>query len=218
VNWQSIAGVSDLLAPNTGSAQITDPNALSLGRAFYHVVLRPKLTVSVQGNVGGTVTSDIGGINCGAICSAIYSLNDVVTLTGKPDANYAVQGWSACAGNGTCAVTMDASKSVTATFIPLHHNCLGPACGALGQPYTDFTPVGTYNVSLATAAANAWSVAAISTGTATCTGGGNNMVYIKQTTTSCAAWNYSGSNVGHVNYNGANNTCFCPISFDPNWN
>jgi uncharacterized delta-60 repeat protein len=39
-NWQSIAGVSDLTA-NATVAQFTDPNALSLGKAFYRVRLLP---------------------------------------------------------------------------------------------------------------------------------------------------------------------------------
>jgi serine protease AprX len=39
--WQSIAGVSDLTAVTTGATQITDPGAVSLGKALYHVRLLP---------------------------------------------------------------------------------------------------------------------------------------------------------------------------------
>jgi serine protease AprX len=41
ITWQSISGVSDLTAGATGSAQITDPGAISLGKAFYQVRLLP---------------------------------------------------------------------------------------------------------------------------------------------------------------------------------
>ena len=40
-DWQSIAGLADFTAGSTGSAQITDPNAISLGHAFYRVRLVP---------------------------------------------------------------------------------------------------------------------------------------------------------------------------------
>ena len=41
----------------------------------------------------------------------------MVSLTATPDANSVFAGWSgACAGMGTCTVTMDAVKAVTATF------------------------------------------------------------------------------------------------------
>lgn len=46
-DWQQIAGVGDFFAGNTGPAQITDPNALSLTHAFYQVAYRPELTVTI---------------------------------------------------------------------------------------------------------------------------------------------------------------------------
>jgi subtilisin family serine protease len=39
--WQSISGVADFTATITGPAQITDPGAISLGKAFYQVRLLP---------------------------------------------------------------------------------------------------------------------------------------------------------------------------------
>jgi serine protease AprX len=39
--WQSISGVADFPAITTGPAQITDPGAISLGKAFYQVRLLP---------------------------------------------------------------------------------------------------------------------------------------------------------------------------------
>ena len=39
--WQTIPGVPDLTAPNDGPAKISDPGAISLGKAFYQVRLLP---------------------------------------------------------------------------------------------------------------------------------------------------------------------------------
>jgi hypothetical protein len=75
------------------------------------------LSVSLAGTGGGTVTSDPPGINCGADCTEMYNHGTVVTLTATPTAGSIFDGWSgACAGLGACIVTMDAARSVTATF------------------------------------------------------------------------------------------------------
>jgi hypothetical protein len=53
----------------------------------------------------------------GATGSAGYNSGDQVTLTATPDPGVTFAGWSgACTGTGTCTVTMDGPKSVTATF------------------------------------------------------------------------------------------------------
>jgi hypothetical protein len=74
------------------------------------------LTVSKSGN--GTVTSTPSGIQCGADCSEVYASGATVTLTATPGKNFTFVGWTGggCSGTGTCTVTMDASKTVTATF------------------------------------------------------------------------------------------------------
>jgi hypothetical protein len=75
------------------------------------------LSVTKAGTGDGTVTSDPAGIDCGATCGANYPSGTVVTLTATPDAGSVFIGWSgACTGSGSCVVTMDAAKSVTATF------------------------------------------------------------------------------------------------------
>jgi YVTN family beta-propeller protein len=49
--------------------------------------------------------------------SGTYTAGTVVTLTATPAVNFQFAGWSgACTGSGACVVTMDAAKSVTATF------------------------------------------------------------------------------------------------------
>ena len=85
--------------------------------ATFNTVPTFTLTVSKAGSGGGTVTSSPAGINCGATCTAMYNTGMGVTLTATPDATSILSGWSGgCAGTGTCTVTMDANKSVTATF------------------------------------------------------------------------------------------------------
>jgi hypothetical protein len=75
------------------------------------------LTVSKAGTGGGTVTSSPAGIDCGGTCSAAYDFGTVVTLTPSAVTGSTFTGWSgACTGTGSCVVTMDAAKSVTATF------------------------------------------------------------------------------------------------------
>jgi hypothetical protein len=75
------------------------------------------LTVSKAGSGAGTVTSSPAGIDCGSTCSADFDHGTVVTLTATVGANSTFGGWSgACTGTGSCTVTMDAAKSVTATF------------------------------------------------------------------------------------------------------
>ena len=76
--------------------------------------LQLKLSVSNS----GTVTSNIGGINCGIVCQATYAAGTAVTLTATPPAGKTFASWSgACSGTTpTCTVTMNASLSVKATF------------------------------------------------------------------------------------------------------
>ena len=67
------------------------------------------LTTATDGAGAGSVTLNPAG--------GSYSASTVVTVTNTPAAGSAFVGWSgACSGAGTCTVTMDAAKAVTATF------------------------------------------------------------------------------------------------------
>ncbi len=73
--------------------------------------------LTVQKNGAGTVTSSPAGISCGLSCGFSFSPGESVTLTATPACGSTFAGWSgACAGTGQCVVTMDAAKSVSATF------------------------------------------------------------------------------------------------------
>lgn len=75
------------------------------------------LTVSTFG--AGTVTSNPTGINCGLTCSASFPSGNNVILTASPATGSFFSGWSGsgCSGTGTCTVTMNAAKSVSAGFL-----------------------------------------------------------------------------------------------------
>ena len=73
------------------------------------------LTVNVTGS--GIVTSNPAGIRCGSDCTEFYSAGTVVTLTARAGRGTTFTGWSgACTGSGNCTVTMDAARTVTASF------------------------------------------------------------------------------------------------------
>ncbi|MBZ0236736.1 MAG: DUF4215 domain-containing protein [Deltaproteobacteria bacterium] len=77
------------------------------------------LNVVKNGTGTGTVTSAPAGINCGGDCAESYTPNTMVTLTAAASGVSVFTGWSGapgCTTATTCMVTMDATKSVTATF------------------------------------------------------------------------------------------------------
>ena len=76
------------------------------------------LTISKAGTGSGTVTSNPAGISCGATCAFDFSNGASVTLTAVPVSGSDFVGWSGsgCTGIGTCQVTTDAAKTVTASF------------------------------------------------------------------------------------------------------
>ena len=76
------------------------------------------LTVRKTGVGTGSITSDIGGINCTATCSAAYPAGTTVTLTATPAAGSSFVSFTGCtAGPGnTCTVVMTSAKTVSGAF------------------------------------------------------------------------------------------------------
>jgi len=118
------SGSLDIVAPATADVappghyllfSVNGNGAPSVGNV---VRLAAGLALTVSTSGPGSVTSSPAGITCGSDCSESYTTGTVVTLTARPNNNNAqFQGWGgACSGAGACAVTMDAVKSVTATF------------------------------------------------------------------------------------------------------
>lgn len=77
-------------------------------------------SITVNKTVGGSVTSNVGGINCGSTCVKSYNKDTVVTLQAVPDSIYwKFVGWTGdCSGTGNCVVTVSTSKNVSAIFVP----------------------------------------------------------------------------------------------------
>lgn len=76
---------------------------------------RRTLSVNKTGTGSGTITGP--GITCGTDCSENYIVDTTTVIFANPTAGSTFSGWSgACTGSGACTVTMDAAKSVTATF------------------------------------------------------------------------------------------------------
>jgi uncharacterized repeat protein (TIGR02543 family) len=67
------------------------------------------LTTAVSPSGGGTIDPTAG--------AHTYDENEVVGVTATANPGYTFSGWSgACSGTGSCSVTMDADKTVTANF------------------------------------------------------------------------------------------------------
>ena len=79
------------------------------------------LNVVLAGNGTGTVTSNVGGIDCPSTCTATFDSGSEVILTAipTPDTGHTFEGWSggSCSGTGLCVVTLGAGTTVTATFL-----------------------------------------------------------------------------------------------------
>ena len=74
------------------------------------------LNVSLEGTGDGTVAGN--GIDCGSDCVEIYPEGTQVTLVASAQSSSTFVGWGGACTNaaGNCVITMNASKSVTATF------------------------------------------------------------------------------------------------------
>ncbi len=111
---------SDLGAPyDTDILSVSRPQGASwdIGAYEYTSGSTYVLTITKSGSGAGTVTSNVGGIDCGSTCTYDYN-GTVVTLTATATSPNYFAGWSGegCSGTSTCQVTMSAAKSVTATF------------------------------------------------------------------------------------------------------
>jgi hypothetical protein len=84
------------------------------------------LNVTLIGTGTGSVTDNLGSINCvdtagvtTGTCSANYPAGTIVMLTATATQPSTFGGWfQACSGTGGCSVTMNSAQSVTASFVP----------------------------------------------------------------------------------------------------
>lgn len=131
--WTATTGNHTVyICADTGQ-QIAESNeANNCASAPFTVASNYILNVSKAGAGTGTVSSNPAGIDCGADCSEGYNSGTTVTLTATAAFGSDFAGWSgACSGTGNCAVTMDADKSVAATFNP--ETCDDAGCGTCSE-------------------------------------------------------------------------------------
>ncbi|MBM4776852.1 MAG: hypothetical protein GQE15_04040 [Archangiaceae bacterium] len=106
--------------PGTGTCTVTPTSALTVIATFART--QRTLTVVRSGAGSGTVTSVPAGITCGTTCAAPFDDGSVVALTATASPGSTFTGWSGgCSGTGTCAVSMTAATTVTATFEPTQY-------------------------------------------------------------------------------------------------
>lgn len=107
------------------------------------------LSITKAGTGSGGVTANSGAIVwAGNIGTVGYNGGTNVVLTAAPNADSVFTGWTgACTGTGTCSVTMNAAKSVTATFTympPVNGTCGSSNGTALtAKPSSNLCSAGT---------------------------------------------------------------------------
>ena len=92
------------------------------------------LSVSKAGTGTGTVTSNVGGIDCGSSCSLASVSGTVVSLTATPTGSSTFGGWSGSCTSAdptSCTVTLNSDQSVTATFTIPPDFSVSPSLGSL---------------------------------------------------------------------------------------
>ena len=124
--------VADVMAPGGTSNSLFD-YALDVGRDDYYGhseswwdvqdsawlshLNAPQFPLTVARIGNGKVTSNLPGIACPPACSISWDSGTTVILTATPPpSGQQFLGWSGACTGQTCALTMDAAKSVTAMF------------------------------------------------------------------------------------------------------
>ncbi len=106
----------------------------------------PSFAVAIEkaGTGTGTVTSSVGGIACGEICSTQLVTGTVVTLTAVPDHGSVFAHWSGggCKGASPCTISIGSAQTVKATFTAVGTRTLSVAKAGNGQGTVTANAVG----------------------------------------------------------------------------
>ena len=117
---QSIRLSEGLAAAYTSTLIAPDGTVYATNKAILHAVnASVVINVTRNGSGSGSVTSNAGGIACGATCSGDFAPLQSVTLNAVADPGSVFTGWlGACTGRATCQLTAQSDETVTATFAP----------------------------------------------------------------------------------------------------
>jgi Divergent InlB B-repeat domain len=140
VQWTgctSVNGKGECEVTMSAARSVTATFKLEPGYALY------PLTITKVGTGTGTVTSSVGGIDCGAVCSAEFLTKTKVTLTATAAPDSAFTRWGGyCNGSGPCVVTVGKAKKVTAKFIVTGQRTLTISKAGTGTGTVISHPVG----------------------------------------------------------------------------
>lgn len=188
-DYEGVSFTTNSLTPGQHTIEVKAINSLDRSITWSDTVTITSsysITVSKTGTGSGTVTSSPVGINCGSTCYAPFDNGSLVTLSAAASTGSTFTGWSGsgCSGTGTCEVTVNGAKTVSAAFT-LNTYLLDVSKTGTGSGTVTSSPAGincgatcayafNYNTSVTlTASANAgslfsgWSGAGCS-GTGTC--------------------------------------------------
>jgi len=114
----SFAGWTGGCGGSNASCTLTLSASQKVTASFSMIQDTAVLTVNPAGTGTGTISSNPSGVNCAPTCSVSFASGTKVTLTETAGANSSFAGWTGgCSGNSlTCALTMNTSQQVTATF------------------------------------------------------------------------------------------------------
>ncbi|MHB8136020.1 MAG: InlB B-repeat-containing protein, partial [Anaerolineaceae bacterium] len=104
--WSFSAWTGDCSSETTTTCELT----MDADKSVSAVFTQDGYTLTITQVTGGTITAEPDGP---------YHLDDVVTLTATPDSGWSFSAWTGdCSSEttATCELTMDANKSVSATF------------------------------------------------------------------------------------------------------
>ena len=119
VTLQAIPAAGSTFAGWSGDADCMDGSVTMNGNKSCSAsfkLISYGLTILRSGTGSGTVTSSLGGINCGTSCGAEFAQRTVVKLIPAPAVDSVFSGWN---GDADCldgSVTMNVSKTCSAVF------------------------------------------------------------------------------------------------------
>jgi alpha-tubulin suppressor-like RCC1 family protein len=116
LNGSGFVGWNGCDSHSATTCTVTITSARSVSATFR----KPTFTLMKAGPGRGSVVSSDSRIDCRSdlfICVSDYDIGATFTLTASPIYGSQFASWSGCQANGSfCSVTMDASKTATATF------------------------------------------------------------------------------------------------------